>query len=667
MEFLGSTTNNVTTSLQMCRQLGTLCALCQAHSWAKTLTLMLERLGRLYSLIAEAQLISYSPGQLVLMDDPAFDPNMALPALDFDLPSLQMPDSQCNSSSRSMMSIRGRSGSVNSHTMSAIGIDLPSSSIHGHSYQLPDDPFSASSLRKHEGIGREIFDDEAQIFQDDMLFEFDANGEMRDIGIDERTARLASAINADRLGGFSAASRIIQKEHDDDQDLPIEDSMAEFDLMDSVDVQMLPDADPFPMMVGGLGGSDQPQSQVTDLVYSEENSAVSAEAAQTRRKPKAPKMLEIDRVTELLNADLRIWQSEYLNNMMAVSFARMNKTANVQAKNNAMFYVYGSGLNGVGVGIGSSKIPSPLTLFSGESLLSLVTGNPPPSPKHNARKGKKRVQEDDGDAYSPKRARHSDPDQEPEHELARMVEDNGEFIMDDGTEIGRDAAEAIDDYHSSAIMPWNISQSLNSYQRGVVSSLSGRLPSLGSYRLTSASPLIGRGAPLPSNMDHLDMTDLDQIMYDRDDIVSLDEDAALRSGASQGLHMTSSQVEAEEFEIYGPAAQVDTQTAAASQWVREVLNLESRNFFDYVSNSISEKYPDDLALRDPNDEDLIEDDKHVTFEELFDPNTNSKIVAAQAFYHVLSLATKNRVWVAQDVEKGIFEPFGEIHIGILSA
>lgn len=114
--------------------------------------------------------------------------------------------------------------------------------------------------------------------------------------------------------------------------------------------------------------------------------------------------------------------------------------------------------------------------------------------------------------------------------------------------------------------------------------------------------------------------------------------------------------------MFGPAAQVDTQTAGSSQWTKEALERESGNFFDYLSNTISEKLNDEL-LDENNGE---EGESCVTFEELFDPITNSQIVAAQAFYHVLSLATKGRVWVQQDVgDNDTPNPFGAIRIGVI--
>lgn len=115
-----------------------------------------------------------------------------------------------------------------------------------------------------------------------------------------------------------------------------------------------------------------------------------------------------------------------------------------------------------------------------------------------------------------------------------------------------------------------------------------------------------------------------------------------------------------EFQVFGPAAQVDTQTAWNSNWVRDILAREAENFFEYVLNTISEKAGDEV------DDDEMEGgiagrDMSVTFEELFDPRSNSQIVAAQAFYHVLTLATKSRVCVRQD---GDMEPFGSIRIRV---
>jgi hypothetical protein len=86
--------------------------------------------------------------------------------------------------------------------------------------------------------------------------------------------------------------------------------------------------------------------------------------------------------------------------------------------------------------------------------------------------------------------------------------------------------------------------------------------------------------------------------------------------------------------------------------VREALDREALNFLEYVRHSIMT---------------TADDVQSVTFEQLFEPRRNSRIVAAQAFYHVLSLATKGRVWVTQGLEGEGEEGgvWGEIRMGIL--
>lgn len=89
------------------------------------------------------------------MDDPAFNIDMALPALDFDFSNLGIElagDSQ--GSTQSMLSIpRDRSGSVSSSRGFILGINLPSSSRQSATYQLPmNDPFTESSGQKPFGV-----------------------------------------------------------------------------------------------------------------------------------------------------------------------------------------------------------------------------------------------------------------------------------------------------------------------------------------------------------------------------------------------------------------------------------------------------------------------------------------------------------------------------------
>jgi meiotic recombination protein REC8 len=628
-----------------------------------------------------------SPEQLILLDDPAFLPENGLPNFDFSNLDLDRKgDSQ--RSSQSMLSIRHRSGSASSsHGPSVLGLNIPSSSNGGAgTYQLPD-PFQQPSGQNDAGLGLNVFgDDEVAIYNDDeILFDFGDDGELRDIPASERQARRAGSVRPQgRLGSDSAASGRVRKEHEDGlagRALAIMDGDGDFNMFHyDDDQQMLPDADPFPVMTGGLGASDRPLNlQDEDRVVSEEPSSEYAGAPQKRKKTKAKKKVAVfDESHEINNGTLSQWQKEYVAHQVADKLLKVNKKAASVAKKNGFHFVVGSGLNGVGEGIGSAKFASPLEMFSGVSLLAKITGEPAPSYAGlQPKKGSKRAytdEEDEEQLDTPsKRAR--------EDEVGRAFEDDGMILNMDfepdvnnnsheqSIEHGRDAPSALPDYPSSA-MPWNVSASLHSHQRGQSSSIQGRAGVLGSQlgsvgrRLTSASPLIGRGSALPGDLEQFSqLMDDPMVMYGRDD-----EDLASQSQApgfgGLGGGVSSSQARGhEEFEIFGAAAGVDTQTAGSSQWVKQALDRESNNFFEYVKNTINEKLGDELGVEGDVLGTQEVGEKSVTFEELFVPENNSCIVAAQAFYHVLCLATRSCVWVQQTVED--MEPYGEIRIGLV--
>src|SRR4051812_28652399 len=124
----------------------------------------------------------------------------------------------------------------------------------------------------------------------------------------------------------------------------------------------------------------------------------------------------------------------------------------------------------------------------------------------------------------------------------------------------------------------------------------------------SQSPLIGRGSNLPGHLDHFSMNDDDNVMYGRDDdFQSIGAGSQPAFGLPSSSRAASKTVNAEDFEMFGPAAAVDTQTAGTSQWVRQALDTESNNFFEYLKNSIYERVADELT-------DSANDNPFVTFE-----------------------------------------------------
>jgi meiotic recombination protein REC8 len=219
-------------------------------------------------------------------------------------------------------------------------------------------------------------------------------------------------------------------------------------------------------------------------------------------------------------------------------------------------------------------------------------------------------------------------------------------------------------------MPWNVSASRHGSARPFGSGLPGGLSSSvrgkgagiefgppsaftgrrGS-RLTSASPLLGRGGTV--------------LRYSS---LELPEQPKLASGEGGadvfddgGMQLGDDDlVDDPEFQLYGPAAAVDTQTAAQSQWVAAALDTEAHNFLAFLRAEIKAKIVDAERAGGQLDDDDDVDVERVTFEGLLPPGQHSKVVAAQGLLHVLSLATKGLIEVRQE------EAFEAIEIGIVA-
>ena len=209
-------------------------------------------------------------------------------------------------------------------------------------------------------------------------------------------------------------------------------------------------------------------------------------------------------------------------------------------------------------------------------------------------------------------------------------------------------------------MPWNASSAIGSRQgsivhgRGFAGSIGGfsvsagarsSLPPVGAgpssvgrraSRIPSASPLVGRGRQRFSSLDIPQGEDDDELLGGR----PISDDQAL-----------------DDFQLYGPAAAVDTQTAGQSQWMRATLNQEADNFLEFVRARITA-----LSANASDDEDELSREgppkSSVSFEQLLPPTQHSEIVAAQALHHLLSLATKSLITVRQDT------PYGSIDLSL---
>ena len=170
---------------------------------------------------------------------------------------------------------------------------------------------------------------------------------------------------------------------------------------------ILPNAEPFPEMAPPptAGRSLSEAARERELSQSAE--------APLQRKARAPKELPVDERPELHNSDLAQWKTDYATNMLEAKEAKQLSKAASLAKKNAAFWVYGAGIGGVGVGLGSSMLKSPLDMFAGEAMMEALTG----------------IQ----NSLTPRKRRHNEEEEEHDSDSeARRVR-----MRDDGEQVGR--------------------------------------------------------------------------------------------------------------------------------------------------------------------------------------------------------------------------------------
>lgn len=371
-----------------------------------------------------------------------------------------------------------------------------------------------------------------------------------------------------------------------------------------------------PLQDDYVAGLQHPTSEDTEeprAITSEE----SAEAPQRRRPKVLDKPLPLDRTMELHNGDLAGWDQHYLANMEDAIRQKHVSKANAIAKQNAEHWILGDGDRG------------PLSMFSGIKLLKALIAEPFTTSRE--KRPRDVDDEEEGNARSVRSRGEPSSD-----ELGRGDQDHDFFPAsgDETVEEGREAPTPLDDRHISSMMPWN--QSTGSRQPTGLFTAGGHPTSGASLagpgtmfarrgsRLTSASPLTGRGGNAGGNVDEIPLP------QSQDDI---------------------SMTGYEEFELFGPAAQVDTQTAGQTQWQRAILDGESLHFLDFVRNGIEERDHGraQASAGEVEDETL---QGSVDFEKLLPPSSHSRIVASQGLLHVLALGTKGLLSVEQSEEFG---------------
>lgn len=315
------------------------------------------------------------------------------------------------------------------------------------------------------------------------------------------------------------------------------------------------------------------------------------EEARARQRIRQVKPIIPDDGTTLRNTDLAKWNDEYATNMAhAMKQKNQNKLPTL-AKKNAAFWVFGLGIGSVGMGLGKHHEDLPLKVYSGEALYDLVSGE----------KGTYPVEDEDKD----------------EEQTRRALGQSGKAESLD-VEIGRHAPSSVYDDRSSQ-MPWNITASIQGSLRGQrFGSISGS-SARPRGRLTSASPLAGRGYP-DGRERHSSLS----VAKAGDELDELEQ-----------LEITQYL----EGELAPDNEDISTLTARRKSILERVtstLDTESLNFLEFIQLKLDET---ESTSTTPG---------RIAFSGLLPPAETARTVAAHGFMNVLTLATKGVLAVSQE-------------------
>ncbi len=157
-------------------------------------------------------LTAYSPGQLMVEDDPGFLPDLALPGLDIDLSALNISTDESSRRS-SLLSPHSQLSSLSSHQQSGdesmLGLIIPNSDSVGAGdhggFVLPSD--HANSAQRSARLGR-LLEDEGEGFDIDPGFSIDAEGNL----IEDPAPGAVAQMGVSRFGSDQAANSRMRRE-----------------------------------------------------------------------------------------------------------------------------------------------------------------------------------------------------------------------------------------------------------------------------------------------------------------------------------------------------------------------------------------------------------------------------------------------------------------------
>ncbi|TRX94034.1 hypothetical protein FHL15_005112 [Xylaria flabelliformis] len=552
---------------------------------------------------------------ILIENDPAFDPKMPLPKFDLDtLTSTQI----CSQKTSSQMSPQSSqlSGSQSPGQGFAIQLDIDHSSSSGHH----GSPFGLEGLSSAQKPGDEplIYHEDEDVFgvQGDWGLEIDEDGNIIE------SAELPMANEEPQLPPLP------HTQWEDDMpanvaqvgEQPVFDNQGDVVMQESA----LQDVEPFPeSRMHGPWQDDEQQP---------------ARQALGRRK----KTFQRDDETQLSRNVLRDWQFRYPEQCGGRARGSVSAT---RAKRNAMLLTFGLGIGNIGQSIGVPGLVHPLAVeFSGDVLFTTMTGIEVEELRGRRRTASEAIEDDE--QQNERRVKPRIMKDEEVNEQARAAHEDDFMNLDDPfaegipQEVGREAEHPMSDHLSSTLLPWN---------RG-----SSAVP--GSSARASRSVQQGRDLSSPLGK-----------RGDTQDIVRYSDDAPMGDFGSDGnfgggfgsADSSFDGMQAPDLipKNYRPETEPAAQeTQAQNDRLLAQLDKEGYNFMNFIQDAVNQ----DGERR--RDEDFDIHRKWLAFDDLFIPRVTPRSTAAQAFYHTLCLATKDKIYVEQD--EADQKPFGAIWIGV---
>ncbi|KAK3363365.1 putative sister chromatid cohesion protein [Lasiosphaeria hispida] len=551
--------------------------------------------------------------QLILPDDPNFDLNTRLPAFHFDEEgNIVLPEaSQVSRKTSSQMSPFSRDSLNNSASAGGSfldGFELPAS----HSSQMYSLLGPPGTMEKYRLDGQMMPVEEGNgMAIDDWGIEIDADGNVMSIDDESDLPQLPPLAGAGQDAGGVQQGERNPFFHDQDEAIM------------NMDEPILPDADAF-----APRQQDQGQMEGNGFIEVEMSSDQVAMPAR-RQEQRRRALLAPDRETKVTRNEMRSWGNDYLDNVERERARKSRRVVTVtDTRNNAYTLVFGRGLGDIGFPTGIPGVVNPLAdLFAGDKLRAGLLGEDAEevaeAPRGRRRSAFEALELEEDDNERRVRPRLDNDSSQAGQGQGRVAGDEFLPLLNEEVEVGREAGLLLDDNIPSDV-PWNRPSS-----QIPSSSVKGGKHGQVSGRQISASPLHGRGSQLQaiersSGQPH----------FGSDDFGS----------AKSAAHTFSDPLE-EGFQPQGEAR--------TSQMMHNALGREGSNFLNYMERVAEEKG------------EVREDDgdrQWVKFDELFEQPDQKRDIVARAFYHVLSLATKNAIKVEQEGQNT--RPFGTIHIGV---